>query len=69
MIRAEDIDLLKVVDDAESAVAFVVERGAELRESQRAALEGLEEDQLAATGQTSPAADSAADTATGTDAS
>ncbi len=57
MIRAEDVDLLRVVDSAEEAVAFVVERSAELRASQRASRDGLVEDQLAATGQTEPGPD------------
>lgn len=52
MIRVEDIELLKIVDDAESAVEYVLERSAELQASALAAREGLEEDQRAATGRT-----------------
>lgn len=59
MIRAEDIDLLRVVDDPQEAVDFVVARSAELRASQRAAHEGLVEDQQAASRE-SPSADQSA---------
>lgn len=55
MIREEDIDLLKIVDDPREAVEFVVTRSAELREAQVAATEGLVEDQRAATSRRTPA--------------
>lgn len=55
MIREEDIDLLKIVDDPREAVEFVVARSAELREAQVAATEGLVEDQRAASNRKTPA--------------
>jgi len=48
MISPKDLDLIKVVDDAGSAVQHIVERGAELRAAEEAAVQETAEAQEAA---------------------
>ncbi|MCR6689203.1 TIGR00730 family Rossman fold protein [Cellulomonas sp.] len=52
LIGRADLELLRVVDTAEEAVAAVVERGAQLREQERAATAAAARDQAAADGST-----------------
>lgn len=56
LIGRADLELLRVVDTAEEAVAAVVERGAQLREQERAATAAAARDQAAADGSTADVA-------------
>jgi uncharacterized protein (TIGR00730 family) len=48
MIREADLELIRLVDDADEAVQIVEQRGAELRAAERAAAAGAEQAQQAA---------------------
>ncbi|AEI13039.1 LOG family protein [Cellulomonas gilvus] len=56
LIGRADLELLRVVDTAEEAVAAVVERGVQLREQERAATAAAARDQAAADGSTADVA-------------